>query len=80
MFLNNQVQITIPMIPMFLYSCDKKKKRKKKRADPSVFKAFQQLQKVLMESSAHKMWIGFIIKIEMCCYESLCFEDTSFKD
>ena len=48
------------MIPMFLCLCTEKKKTNK-RADPCAFKAFQQLQKLQMESSAHKKCVRYTL-------------------
>ena len=48
-----------------------RQKKNKKRAESCAFKAFQQLHKVLMESSAYTKCVRYTLYINMLTFVSL---------
>ena len=67
-FLINQVQITIPMIPMFLCSCAQKKKEKKKRKvyTPTLLRRFNSYRKCRW-SHLHTKNVDSVLSLKSKC-------------
>ena len=68
-------------VPMFVRRKKQKTKKnnnKKTRADPCAFKAFQQSQKVLMESSVHIKCVRYTLYINMLTFVSLVVSQRLF--